>query len=237
MGGERLWLERPEIEAIIEGELRNAGLLPDPQSPIVDVERFIEAYLRVCLDQHADLAPEVLGCTEFRRGEPPRILINQDLTGSAMDADRAPPGIEGRWRATLAHEATHVVLHRSLFEPNADQGVLFEEVRDTESGEQMVRCLKREVSFHSEVPDWREVQANRGMAALLMPRSVFVGLAQEQAARAGLRPAGLAPGSRGAQQLAGRMARMVAVSRGAAAIRLETLGLIAVPGASELALR
>ena len=35
----------------------------------------------------------------------------------------------------------------------------------------LMRCLKRDVGQATGSKDWREVQANRGMAALLMPRA------------------------------------------------------------------
>ena len=124
-GDERLWLEPQEIETIMEDELQKADLLPSIDDPVVEIERFLEAHLLADLDQYADLDQDVLGVTEFRAGQPPRVLINKDLTGSAMGADWVAPGIEGRWRATLAHEGVHILLHRVLFELNADQASLF----------------------------------------------------------------------------------------------------------------
>ena len=45
-----------------------------------------------------------------------------------------------------------------------------------------VRCLHRDVKAEASAGsrsrrDWREVQANKGMAALLMPRSIFIRVA------------------------------------------------------------
>src|SRR6266508_2431839 len=145
-GDWRLWLERSEIEALIEDELRRAGLLPTPGDSVVDVERFVEVHLGADLDQYAPLEREVLGCTEFRPGTPPRVQLNRDLTGSAMDADSSEPGLQGRWRATLAHEAIHVVLHRDLFEPSVDQIALFDD-EAANGGGGAVRRLKRDVRF------------------------------------------------------------------------------------------
>jgi hypothetical protein len=102
----------------MEDELHRAGLWPGQDSPAVDVEGFIEGHLKASPDRYAALEGDVLGLTEFRRGATPLVRINQDLTGSAMDGEWCPPGIQGRWRATLAHEASHVVLHRMLFELN-----------------------------------------------------------------------------------------------------------------------
>jgi hypothetical protein len=233
-GDERLWLERSEIETIMEDELRKAHLLPAMEDPVVDIERLLERHLHVELDQYADLSPDVLGLTEFRPGQAPRVLINKDLTGSAMDADWVPPGIEGRWRATLGHEGVHVVLHRALFELNADQGSLF----GTEAGTsraQMMRCLKREVAFGARASDWREVQANRGMAALLMPRSVFLGVAKEELRERRIAGGRLSAGSEEVLDVARILAERFAVSRQATSIRLATLGFVGEPGAAHLA--
>ena len=171
-GDERVWFDPGEIEQIMEDELLSAGLLPTDHDPVVDVEAFIEGRLKSSLDQYADLDPEVLGLTEFRIGVAPLVRINKDLTGSAMDGDWCPPGVRGRWRATLAHEASHVVLHRMLFELNPEQGSLFPDGEAT--GPTLLRCLKREVTYRTIGRDWREVQANRGMAALLMPKTLFL---------------------------------------------------------------
>src|SRR6266567_5356733 len=211
-GDERIWYEPDEIEQIMEDELRRAHLSPSDESLAVDVETFIEGYLKASLDQYADLDGEVLGLTEFRIGVAPLVRVNRDLTGSAMDNEWCPPGIQGRWRATLAHEAAHIVLHRMLVELNPDQESLFG--TDTASAPLMFRCLKREVMHRTARGDWREVQANRGMAALLMPKTIFLKAANQELSR----------GNRdGIDGAARRLAGRFAVSREATSIRLSTL--------------
>ena len=106
-----------------EGELRKAGLLPDAANPVVDVERFLENHLHAWLDLNACLPASVLGQTEFERGGTPRVSVNGDLTSSMEELES--PGLLGRWRATLAHEAAHILLHRHLFYLNERQGELF----------------------------------------------------------------------------------------------------------------
>jgi hypothetical protein len=206
----RIWFEAGEIDQVMEDELQHAGLESASQHAAVDIEAFIETYLHASLDQYADLESNVLGLTEFGGGTAPHVRINRDLTGSAMDGEWCPPGIHGRWRATLAHEASHIVLHRMLFEVNMDQTKLFEDVAT--SGV-LFRCLKREVSYQSAGRDWREVQANRGMAALLMPKTIFLQAAKEEVERRG-----------SLQAVTSRLARRFEVSREATAIRLATFG-------------
>ncbi len=220
-GAMRIWFEPGEIEAIAEDELRRAGLLPASDRPVVNIETFVEQYLRVELDQHAPLPPEILGLTEFIPGRPPRILVNADLTSSAVDPGDPPQGRRGRWRATLAHEAAHVLLHRALAEPDPNQLTLFGPF----SPQPVFRCLKREVAFGGG-SDWREAQANRAMAALLMPRSLFLGAAR-QLRRQRATSAAMPIRESCVEPAATELAVLFDVSRQAASIRLAELGLVA----------
>ena len=170
-GERRLWFEEDEIEWMMEDELSKAGLLPCLADPVVDLESLLEIHLGVKLDVHAVLDDDELGVTEFVGGKKPLVSINKDLTSRA-ETEEAPSGILGRWRATMAHEAGHVVLHRALVEVQFEQGSFFAETTK-ERGSSLFRCLKRDVSFRRGNYDWKEVQANRGMGALLMPARVF----------------------------------------------------------------
>ena len=106
-GRHQIFYDPIEIDNIMSGELTKAGLMPvaSVKDVAVDVERFVEGYLGVVLDQHADMEDDVLGITHFVPGAAPRIEINRSLTGSALDSDDATAGMVGRWRATVAHEA------------------------------------------------------------------------------------------------------------------------------------
>ena len=226
-GEQRLWLDRDDVERMMEDELRRASLLPAASAPSVDVEAFLERYLKVNLDQHAELPADVLGLTEFFPGKTPRVAINKDLTGSAIDEDESPLGLRGRWRATLAHEASHVVIHRPLFELPPDQGRLFGDHQDpAQEAQRLMRCQKRSVLYRGTTSDWREIQANQGMAALLMPRSVFLEVATSLQGGSG--PS--MPGSADARRLVGELASRFEVSRQATEIRLTTLGVVGPAG-------
>jgi hypothetical protein len=231
-GEERVFYEPSEIESMMESELRKAKLMPTESAPVVQLEPFIERHLKVKLDQYAQLEPAVLGLTEFFEGKPPRISINKDLTGSAVDDGESPPGVLGRWRATVAHEAGHVLLHCSLFEFAVGNMNLFGAGAPGEGGgRRLHRCLKRDVA-HSGGGDWREVQANQAMAALLMPKSLFPKLARQHIE-------GAFPGHEripfgGEERIAALLAPVVQVSKQAARIRLTTLGLVAPQGQARL---
>jgi hypothetical protein len=216
-GARCLWYDEDEIEQIMEDELRRAGLLPTPDSSVVDLEAFLEGHLKVTFDQYAALPAEVLGLTEFDPRRAPTVRINRVLTGTAMDSDWCPPGIEGRWRATVAHEAAHVILHRILYDEALNQASLFTADSTAAPAPKLQRCLKRDLSHRRGNADWREVQANRGMAALLMPKRQFT-----KAARA----VGVGSTSEEIDAACRALASQFGVSRQATTIRLNTLGFI-----------
>lgn len=217
-GKRALWYDEDEIEQIMEDELRRAGLLPTRDNSVVDLEDLLERHLKVTFDQYAALPAEVLGLTEFDPRRAPTVRINKVLTGTAMDSDWCPPGIEGRWRATVAHEAAHVILHRILFDAALNQGSLFPAEQLEVTSPKLQRCLKRDLSHRGANADWREVQANRGMAALLMPKKHFAKAAR--GVRVGSTPQEIDAACR-------TLARQFGVSRQATAIRLKALGFIA----------
>lgn len=229
-GEQRIWYELDEIEQIADDELRRASLFPTADEPVVDLEKFIESHLRSKLDQHAPLPADVLGATEFEPGKKPHVQINRELTASA-DA-RSAPGIYGRWRATLAHEGAHILLHRPLFELNPDQTMLFD-VPEESTPSRLLRCLERNIVGRG-AGDWREIQANRGMAALLMPAALFRSLFMSELSAIGLTRSALERDREDVLQLVRRLSVRCGVSQQATGIRLETLAL--VPQAGSIAL-
>lgn len=230
-GDQRIWYESDEIERIAEDELRRANLMPSISQPVTDLERFIEGHLKAELDQFAELPDDVLGVTQFEYRRRPVVSINRNLAESAEE--NAPrPGAVGRWRATMAHEATHILLHRYLFDPEM-AWLTRARARsvDVEQGG-LMRCLYRdvapvsthEISQARRRKDWREVQANRGMAALLMPSRIFKRVALQQMSNLGLGP--ILTGAASADALIAETAEAFDVSKQAAMIRLETLKVV-----------
>jgi hypothetical protein len=228
-GSDRLWFSPDDIEVMMESELQKAGMYPTAEKPVVDLPRFIGRHLKVRMDEYAELEPTVLGKTEFYRNAQPRIFINKDLT-NAVDDDDTAPGLHGRWRATMAHEASHVLMHRVLFEVAGDQEALFRVEGGGPESQSLMRCLKTAVLFRGGGSDWREVQANLGMAALLMPRATFRRIVAAAVARLGLGPEELVVGSASTAVLAADVAGTCEVSKQAAGVRLETLGLVSPRG-------
>jgi hypothetical protein len=228
-GDQRVWYEADEIEQMAAEQLRRAGLMPTVQEPIVALERLIEGHLGADLDLYADLPPDVLGLTEFPIGGVPKVHINAALTEAGDEGD-AGAGVVGRWRATLAHEASHIYLHRYLFDPEM-ASVSRGGPRSAVAGDEAVQCLHRDITAQAidvaaarQRPDWREVQANRGMAALLMPRRVFTRVSVQQMTRLGY-GSSLSTDSPEFDSLSSLIANTFRVSRQAAGIRLKTLSI------------
>jgi len=111
-----LYYSNMEIEERMEAALRRSGLIPTLEAPVAPLDRFIEQYLGVVLDEWAELDADLMGQTDFT-DRPIRISINRRLTEEA-DHPGCHPGLKGRRRATLAHEAAHILLHEPLYPPN-----------------------------------------------------------------------------------------------------------------------
>lgn len=228
-GSDRIWITPNEIEDLMTAELFKAGLLPELDDPVVDLEAFVERHLKAEFDSYATLDSTVLGETEFRVGAKPKVSINKDLTGAALDDDDTQPGILGRWRATVAHEATHVIVHRCLFNLNEDQYSLFDDPEPMEPEvKHLQRCMKRNVLFRGTTTDWREIQANMGMAALLMPKALFVAAFHQEMERLGVDR--VSKDSATLVTLVAQLATRFKVSKQATGIRLETLELLMQSG-------
>lgn len=234
-GKERLWFEPSEIEYIIENELNKACVYPTYREPIVDIERLLESYLDVKLDQYATLENTVLGITSFRVGQNPVVEINKDLTDAVFDQEDSSVSLLGRWRATLAHEAAHVILHRPLFEVSVIQGNLFDGIMEQSQTELVIKCYKKNVGFAKGQSDWREFQANRGMATILMPQSLLAEVIKKILRS----PANALPveGSHEALLLVESISKVFQVSRQAATIRLLDSGTLIPAGQSQMRVR
>ena len=230
-GVEKIWIEPSELEDMMTHELQKAKLMPMLDNPIVDLEKFVERHLMVRFDSYAELDPMVLGQTDFGPDGQIQILINRDLTGAALDDDESAPGTLGRWRATVAHEASHVLLHKSLFIVTKQPSLFEADEGDDPNGLRLQRCLKRDVTFLT-VADWREVQANMGMAALLMPKHLFIAAVREELARAGIDR--IDRGSREMTRLVAALAPRFQVSKQAASIRLDTFQLLSEKGQTSI---
>ena len=167
------YLPTEQIESRMETELARAGMVPNEVNLVVDVEKFIEGHLGARLEHYEELDAGVLGQTEFHGSDPPVVRIDRRLTERAFDDPETPPGAAGRWRATVAHEAAHIVFHRAIY------GGATLSLFDAPADGPLLRCATDAVMFRRGGSDWREIQANMGMAALLMPRTIFSRVVRE----------------------------------------------------------
>jgi Zn-dependent peptidase ImmA (M78 family) len=123
-------------------------------------------------------------------------------------------------------------LHRYLFDPGMAPLTSRPPDGAPVAGGAVMRCLHRDVNdvstqdwkHISRKRDWREVQANRGMVALLMPARTFKDVAYKQMTKLGLSSLPSSPDS--ADTLAAAIADVFQVSRQAALIQLGTLQIV-----------
>ena len=223
-GEERLWYETDEIERLSDAQLRAAKLMPTVEETVTNLETLVERHLGAELDQYADLPDGVLGATTFRPDGSVLVQIASDITEAADGASHDATGPLGRWRATMAHEASHVILHRRLFAQHGGSAVM---LGRADAG--LGPCLHRDIApvrgtdTEQRSTGWKEVQANMGMAALLMPRSVF-----KRAARTVIADAALDRHRARGVAIVEELARQFRVSKQAAQIRMLTLGIQAL---------
>ena len=205
---------------------RIAELSPTTTSPVTDLKRFLEGHLKVDLDLYADLPADVLGLTGSTRTS----ALGYASIRGCHRRHLKPIALLQAWlvvRTTLAHEASRVMLHRVLFVKDLAQDQLFTAPDVRESVDPLMRCLKRDVGYGTGTGDWREIQANVGMAALLMPRRIFRRLWLS-------RDAELAANKDRDTELSRRLSERCGVSRQAVSIRLSTLDLLPKPGTTEM---
>ena len=164
------FLERPhftdrEIDQMCEDALRAAGLLPTSPGP-VRIERFIEKHFGVS-PVYEDLPAGVLGFTLFSSKGVQSVHIGNSLT---VEGTRTS---ERRLNATLAHEAGHGLMHTYLF---AFQGAglsLFGSDPDVSAAKVLCRDGDRQ-SRQAYDGRWWELQANKAIGSLLLPRPVLM---------------------------------------------------------------
>ena len=161
--GEKPYYTDRQIELVALEELGKADLLPKTPEAI-RVERFVEKRFGVS-PSYENLPDGVLGFTRFSGKGVEEIVISRSLD---QEGSRVS---ERRVRTTIAHEAGHGLLHAHLFVLDAYNQSMFGD--DDVSG---VKMLCREPAPNRSGEErrydgrWWEVQANKLMSALLLPR-------------------------------------------------------------------
>ena len=165
------------------------------------------------LDQYADLSLEgddVEGITLFFSDRKPIVKVAEEL---AVTSYR-----EHRLRTTLTHEFAHVKLHSCLWQFNQLR-LLPQE--DNGAGP---RCRRGSILGESR-GDWMEWQAGYVSGALLMPVTSLKAVVQANVKNWGVL-GGVARKSSKGEELIRLVSVQFGVSRDAARVRLEQLGLL-----------
>jgi hypothetical protein len=159
--GVRVWFEDEEIEAWMDRDRATAG------------ESSILAVTREGVDPEAVLL-RVYGLTpdyvELPEGISGRTLVCADdrveVQLSRELSDRAEGDVRARrrLRSTMAHECGHVALHAKLAAPAGSR---------RETRQVLCRDPGSRGPARGSSEEWWEQQANRAMAALLLPRDLL----------------------------------------------------------------
>jgi|GEM_PF-3148412 len=156
------------IVRIVLEQLTSCRLLPDSPGPVA-VEKFCDRKWGVPEDYQA-LESDVMGFTAFTYKGFDRIVIN-----AAIELDRSQTGTR-RFRSTLAHEVGHAVLHEDLFVEKLvferNQGELFGEM--SRAAPSAIVCRNTDIFGTPRKSQWWEIQANKFMAAALLPEPLFL---------------------------------------------------------------
>ena len=154
----QIYFEDGEIDSIMEDELLKSGRRHRDRGTVVDMDSFIEHHLGIT-PSYVELPAGVQGATDFAPSGKVAMRICAELGDRAAGRE---PGAEHLMRTTLAHEAAHVLLHRSLYLKQSE--ALF---GNGASKGTLCRDVSPNGGYNGE---WWEWQANQGMGALLLPR-------------------------------------------------------------------
>lgn len=161
----RLYFTDDEIEELCLAALAETNLLTSKPEPI-RIDRLIEKKFQAPV-VYEDMGKGVLGFTVFSPNgveaihiaEPPGNLLTQE---------------HRRENSTLAHEAGHCLMHTQLFIEHFANHTPFESHPQVTETRILCREEKRTVGPQKEYKgDWWEVQANRAIGALLMPKPLL----------------------------------------------------------------
>lgn len=163
--GVRVFFEDREFESMMMELSLRSDLPVFVPGAGVDVDRVLLKGFGL----EADFVPlprGILGRTLFTKKGVAKIEIDRELAEEAETDQLA----RRRLRTTLAHEAGHVACHQQLFLGDTETLSLF----GNASAKERPAILCREAAPGSYQGEWWEFQANKCMAALLLPKFQFV---------------------------------------------------------------
>ena len=169
------FIPEKRIQRFAVEELTRYSLLPGSPGPVA-IEKFCDRKWGFPEDYQA-LDADVMGRASFTYKGFDRIEIN-----AALVEDSTPTGVR-RVRSTLAHEIGHAVLHEGLFVEkllfDRNQGLLFGDLE--RSDRSAIVCRNTDI-YTPAKSKWWEIQANKFMAALLLPKPLFLQVAETKLA-------------------------------------------------------
>lgn len=165
----RVWIETHEFGLMMDELRRRAGVVRHVVGIGIDVDAVIERGIGADTD-YVPLPPGVLGQTRFFRDGSVRIEISCDLATCA-ETDRNE---RRRLRSTMAHECGHVACHTCLHAGDTETLSLFAEPTVALAHECSPIMCREEAMRARYSGEWWEYQANQCMAALLLPRDLFI---------------------------------------------------------------
>lgn len=229
--GKQIRFDDREFEAMMD-ELRfNAGGECFQSGRGIDVDLVMMRSIGTEPD-FVDLPDGILGRTLFKEDGSVRIEISRELCERA-EVDTVA---RRRLRSTMAHECGHVACHRGLYIRDTESYSLFDDsVFARTPRRESIMCRADSLGRHGYTGEWWEYQANRCMAALLLPKTLFSRAvhAALEAREANSFEVVMRTGD--AESIVRALADDFDVSLSMTVIRLEALGFI--PKASQGALR
>jgi hypothetical protein len=221
--GKQLRFDDHEFESMMDEMRGRAGDGCFATGKGVDVELVLLRAVGAEAD-YVDLPTNILGRTIFEADGSVRIEISRALSDEAEIDCIA----RRRLRTTLAHECGHVVCHRSLFIEDTESLSLFPAPpTSTHSAtRQPMMCRSEGIGGAGYRGEWWEFQANRCMAALLLPRRMVGDSVRRRLADGGFRTAEDCIRRGSGQRLVEELADEYDVSPTATLYRLQQLGFI-----------
>lgn len=221
--GKQLRFDNHEFESMMDemrGRTGDESFVPGKG---VDVELVLLRAIGAEAD-YVDLPPNVLGRTIFSENGAVRIEVSRSLSDEAEVDSLA----RRRLRTTLAHECGHVVCHQSLFIQDTESLSLFSasQVVAHPVVRQPIMCRSEGISGAGYRGEWWEFQANRCMAALLLPRRMVGDSVRRRLADGGFKTGEDCIRVGHGQLLIEQIADEYDVSQTATLYRLQALGFI-----------
>ena len=164
---ESFFIPQERIDRVAQERLLSLGLMPSSPGP-VPIERYCDKRWGFTED-YVDLPAGILGNAVFSEEGIVSIRILRELGD-----DSSQLGVI-RTRSTIAHEIGHGELHEEKYVAklihDRTQGDFFKHLA-ADNGRIATACREEQI-FGSNKDEWWEAQANKFMAALLMPKQLL----------------------------------------------------------------